>query len=292
MGSTFKLTVCNDSIAKAIFDTSWKEVERIESNISSWLESSEISRINKNAGGSPVVVSEEVYKLLKLSQELHKLSQGAFDLTIKPALKIWDWKIGKIPSNSEIEATRKIIGLDKVILNDSLNTVFLPVKGMQLDLGGIGKGYAAHRLSLLFKDHGISSGAISAGGDLYIVGSDCKNESWNIAIRNPFKSNELVYTLKQTDIAIATSGNYERYFEVDSVRYSHILNPKTCRPIQGVASVTVLAPDPVVADALATALTVMGVQAGLNLVDQLSGVEAIFIQSNGEVFLSKHLVSK
>jgi thiamine biosynthesis lipoprotein len=293
MGSTFKLTLCNvkdnDSLK---FILAWKEIDRIEKLISSWIDSSEISKINNMAGKAAVSVSEEVFKLLKLSQEIYFLTQGAFDLSIKPALKIWNWKSGKVPSGEEVKLAKSLVGFNKIVFTDSVYTVFLPIKGMHLDLGGIGKGYAAYCVAKIWKEQGISAGVINAGGDLYVFGNSCNSNDWNISIRNPLKNNEVIYTLKQTNISVTTSGDYERFFTKDSVKYSHILNPKTCTPVKGITSVTVFSADPVLADALATSLSVMGVTAGLDLINQMDGVDAIMIQSDGRVFFSNQLILK
>lgn len=291
MGSTFKLTLCNVEKSDSLkFAVAWEEIYRIENLISSWIDSSEISRINNMAGISAVRVSKEVFKLLRLSDEIHTLTQGSFDLSVKPALKIWNWKFGKTPSDDEVKLVKSLVGFDKVLFTDSTHSVFLPINGMQLDLGGIGKGYAAFRVAKLWKEHGITSGAINAGGDLYVFGSSCSSDNWNISIRNPFKNNELIYTVNQTNISVATSGDYERFFIDNFITYSHILDPKTCRPIKGITSVTVFSKDPILADALATSLSVMGVKAGLDLVNQMDGIDAIIIKSDGQVFLSNQLL--
>ena len=293
MGSEFKLTLCltnSDSLSNA-FENGWKEIGRVEQLISSWIISSEVSRINQAAGIHSVLVSKELYNLLRYSNEIHQLTQGSFDLTIKPALNIWNWKSGVIPSNKEITKAKKLVGFQNIIFNDSLFSVFLPKKGMLLDLGGIGKGYASWRVAELWKKNGITTGAINAGGDLFVFGKACSKSVWDVSIKNPFKKNEIIYTVKQTNTAIATSGDYERFFEIDSVKYSHILNPQTCKPIKGITSVTVFAYNPTFADALATSISVMGVTVGLDLINQIDGVEAIFILEDGTVYLSDQLKS-
>ena len=293
MGSEFKLTLCltnSDSLSNA-FENGWKEIDRVEQLISSWIISSEVSRINQAAGIHSVLVSKELYNLLRYSNEIHQLTQGSFDLTIKPALNIWNWKSGVIPSNKEITKAKKLVGFQNIIFNDSLFSVFLPKKGMLLDLGGIGKGYASWRVAELWKKNGITTGAINAGGDLFVFGKACSKSVWDVSIKNPFKKNEIIYTVKQTNTAIATSGDYERFFQIDSVKYSHILNPQTCKPIKGITSVTVFAYNPTFADALATSISVMGVTVGLDLINQIDGVEAIFILEDGTVYLSDQLKS-
>ena len=294
MGSDFKLTLCiaDSNLLKKAFGVAWDEIDRVERLISSWIYASEISKINESAGKTPVVLSEELYQLLKFSKEIYLLTQGAYDLSIRPALKIWDWKLGIIPTEKEIEISKNLVGFQNVIFNDSISSVFLPNRGMSLDLGGIGKGYVSWKVAEIWKRMGIMSGAINAGGDLYVFGNSCSYTNWNVSIRNPFKKNEIIYTLRDTDIAIATSGDYERFFEIDSVKYSHIINPKTCKPVKGITSVTVFADNPILADALATSLSVMGVDAGLNLINQIDNVDAIIIQSDGIVFLSDQLKYK
>ncbi len=294
MGSEFQLTLCvtDTSSLNIAFEVGWKEINRVEKLISSWINTSEISKINQAAGIQSVIVSEELFQLLKYSKEIHQITQGAFDLTIKPALKIWDWKSGKVPSDDEIYKAINLVGFQNIIFNDSLHSVFLPLKGMSLDLGGIGKGYASWCVAELWKKNGITSGAINAGGDLFVFGEACSDSSWDVSIRNPFKKNEIIYTVKQTNKAIATSGDYERFFIIDSMKYSHILNPKTCRPVKGTTSVTVFADNPTLADALATALSVVGMKVGLDLINQINGVDAIIIQSDGMVYFSNKLQSE
>lgn len=285
MGSHFSLHLCNGK--EEDFKAAWDEIDRIENSISSWKDSSEISSINRNAGFAPVKVSKEVMDLIVYCMNLHSVTQGAFDISIKPGLKIWDWKKGIVPSDSLLKATQRLVNLNNVVINEDSSTVYLKVKGMSLDLGSIGKGYSAMKVAELWKDRGIESGVINAGGDLYMFGEACDIDLWSIGIKNPFKDNEVIFTSNQTNVSVATSGDYERYFEVDSVRYSHIIDPKTLQPVKGMASVTVFASNPVLADALATALSVLGVEAGKDLINQMEGVEAIIIQHSGKVYYSK-----
>lgn len=288
MGSEFQMTLCeNDTL---LFEDSWRIIDSIENKISSWISTSEINVINENAGKSPVVVSSEVYSLLKLSKNLSRLTQGSFDITVGPAAKLWDWKKGIVPTGDRVDSIRKIIGYEKMELNDSTKSVFLKLPKMRIDLGGIGKGYACEKVIEFWRSKGVVSGVINAGGDLFVLGKNCDNKNWDIAIRNPKFKDQLIYTLNETDIAVATSGDYERYFELDSIRYSHIINPLTCRPESKVTSVTIFSEKAILADALATAVSVLGVEQGLHLINQLEGIEVIIIEEEGTVHFSKGII--
>lgn len=285
MGSLFTIKLCgNDSV---FLKTSWELLTKLETDISSWNDSSEISLINRNAGVKEVKISKSVYELLKLSKSLSSLTQGSFDVTIGPALKIWNWKKAIVPNKFQIDSVRSLVNHELLVLNDSAQTAFLKLKGMRIDLGAIGKGYACEKVVEFWKEKGIQSGAISAGGDIYVLGDHCYGKSWGVSIRDPQKNNEIIYSLKESNISVATSGDYERYFEVDGKKYSHILNPLTCRPASEVTSVTVFSEKAILADALATSLSVMAPENSLHLVNQLEGIEAIIIEHNGEVHFSK-----
>lgn len=290
MGSVFTVDLCGgDSI---YLKESWELLYDLEAQISSWNDSSEVSEINRNAGKKAVVVSQAVYDLLKLSKSISSLTQGSFDVTIGPALQVWNWKKGEIPNELTVDSVKLLVGYEMMELNDSNKSVFLKLPGMRIDLGAVGKGYACEKVLEFWEKKGVKNGVISAGGDLYVKGKNCSGKNWDVAIRHPSEKNNIIYSLKESDISVATSGDYERFFEINSVRYSHILNPRTCYPTKGITSVTIFSDKAILADAFATSLSVMGVDKGIHMIDQMEGIEAIIIETNGEVHFSKGVQNK
>lgn len=286
MGSTFKLKVAGaDLDSDSIFKTSWKLLMDIEEQISSWDSLSLTSTINRNAGLKSIKVPYEYFKLISYCKTISGTTQGAFDITVKPALNIWDWKKGQIPSDSLIESIKGDVGFEFIELNEKDTSVYLNKKGTKLDFGAIGKGYAADKLVKFWKDSfDLTDGLVDAGGDLVRLNN---YDYLLVLIPNPKKPNSVKFELNVAFKSIVTSGEYYRSFEVDSVKYSHIIDPRTCKPTKSdLVSVTVFAPNGTMADALATAISVLGKEAGVNLVNQLPGVEAILISSSGGEFYS------
>ena len=292
MGSDFEITVvaktqleADKQIAIAI-----GEISRIEALISSWKTTSETSNINKNAGASPVKVSEELFSLIQRALQISNLTDGAFDISYASMDKLWkyDGSMTQMPSKEAIKKSVAKVGYQDIIVDPKNSTVFLKNKGMKIGFGAIGKGYAADKAKKLLISNGVSGGIINASGDINSWGSKPSGSSWQVAITNPLNKNKAFAMLPIKD-AVVTSGNYEKYVTFNSRRYSHIIDPRTGYPSQGIISVTVFAPKAELADALATSVFVMGVETGIDRINQLKAVECIIITDTGTIITSNNL---
>jgi thiamine biosynthesis lipoprotein len=292
MGSDFEITVvaktqleADKQIAIAI-----GEISRIEALISSWKTTSETSNINKNAGVNPVKVSEELFSLIQRALQISNLTDGAFDISYASMDKLWkyDGSMTQMPSKEAIKKSVAKVGYQDIIVDPKNSTVFLKNKGMKIGFGAIGKGYAADKAKKLLISNGVSGGIINASGDINSWGSKPSGSSWQVAITNPLNKNKAFAMLPIKD-AVVTSGNYEKYVTFNSRRYSHIIDPRTGYPSQGIISVTVFAPKAELADALATSVFVMGVETGIDRINQLKAVECIIITDTGNIITSNNL---
>ena len=293
MGSAFELTVVahDKAEAHAHIATAKNEIERIELLISSWDSNSETSIINQNAGIKPIKVSKELWDLIDRSQQISKITSGAFDLTFAAVDQIWkfDGSDAVMPDADLIQASVSKIGYNQVQLNKEQSTVFLPQKGMKIGFGAIGKGYAADRAKQLLESRGVVGGIINASGDMNTWGTQPDGSPWTIGIVNPMNKEKVFSWFSLEHKAVVTSGNYEKFIRIDGKRYSHIIDPRTGIPSNGIISCTIFASKAELADALATATFVMGVESGLFLIDQLPNTEAILIDDKGIIHRSKNI---
>ncbi|WP_373297423.1 FAD:protein FMN transferase [Aquimarina muelleri] len=293
MGSRFDITVvAEDSVqAKQYINTAIKEIQRIESLISSWSKDSQTSLINNNAGITPIKVDKELFDLISRAIQISKLTDGAFDISYASMDKIWkfDDSMVEIPSNKEIEASVAKVGYSNIILDKDQSTVFLKLKGMKIGFGAIGKGYAADKAKKLLIAIGVDAGIINASGDMNTWGKQPDGSDWKVAITNPLNKNNAFALLPVINKAVVTSGNYEKYVVLGNKRYSHIIDPRTGYPSTGIVSVSVFAPKAELADALATSVFVMGIETGLNRINQLAGVECIIVDEQGKIHTSNHI---
>lgn len=252
------------------------EIKRIEGLLSKYKQNSEIARLNKTG---ILNVSPETLYVIEKSKEFWQASEGAFDITVGPLMDIWGFtdKNFQVPDEAQIKDTLKMVGLEKIIIDKKNNVVKFNVKGIKLDLGAIAKGYAVDCAVKKLKEAGITSCLINAGGQVYCLG-DKFGRPWRVAVKNP-RGTEISNYLELKDKAVATSGDYEQYFNHKGKRYSHILNPKTGYPADsGVVSVTVVASDGLTADALATSIFVLGKEKGLGLARKFSNLEVKIIE--------------
>jgi thiamine biosynthesis lipoprotein len=293
MGSRFDITVvAKDSTEGNIFiDLAVDEVSRIEKLISSWDPESQTSEINRNAGIKPVGVDEELYTLIGRCVELSRLTVGAFDISFASMDKIWkfDGSMTEMPSEENIKTSVAKVGYKNIILDPENLTVFLKLPGMKIGFGAIGKGYAADKAKKLLIENGVQAGIINAAGDMNTWGNQSDGENWQVAITNPLDKNKAFAILPIKEGAVVTSGNYEKYVNFNGIRYSHIVDPRTGYPATGIISATVFAPKAELADALATSVFVMGIEAGLNFIDQLPKIECILIDEKGAIHKSKNI---
>ncbi len=252
-----------------------------------------ISGVNRAAGGEPVKVPEEFIRCLERAKEIGKISGGTMDVTIRPLLDAWKKASaeGRIPSEAERRAALELAGLGKIEINRRESTVRLAVKGMELDLGAIAKGFIVDECIGVLKGLKVESALIEAGGDLFALGPLPDGEPWAIGIRDPLSDNpkSRILTVYISNKAVATSGNYERGFNAGGRRYSHIIDPRwPCMSAEAVPQVTIIAPDCTTADGLATAISVLGVEEGLKLVEGIAGVEALLVTvEDGKMLLHR-----
>lgn len=293
MGCDFEVTVVADDarLGNQYIDMAVEEISRIEKLISSWNANSETTKINNNAGISPVKVNPELYALIERANTISLLTDGAFDISFASVDKLWkfDGTMNQMPDEQIIISSVKLVGYENIVLNSKDTTVFLTKKGMKIGFGAIGKGYAADMAKKLLLEEGVSSGIVNASGDINTWGRQPDGSVWQVAITNPLDKNKAFALLPVTDGAVVTSGSYEKFAMVDGKRYAHIINPKTGYPAEGIISVTIFAPQAELADALATSVFVMGKDVGLSLIDQLPNTECIIVDDNGNLFTSEHI---
>ncbi|MCC7454351.1 MAG: FAD:protein FMN transferase [Crocinitomix sp.] len=293
MGSRFDLTVvaATEAEGNAYIDTAMAEITRIEKLISDWDPTSQTSGINRNAGIRPVKVDKELIDLIQRSIAISKLTDGAFDISYASMDKIWkfDGSMTAMPSPEEIQASVERAGYEKIILDLDSQTVFLSEKGMKIGFGAIGKGYAADKAKQLLMEKGVVAGIMNASGDMNTWGKQPDGTDWMVAITNPMNKDNAFGILPLKQGAVVTSGDYEKFVEFNGVRYGHIINPKTGYPATGIISVTIFAVSAELADALATAVFVLGTEVGLDRINQLPDVECIIVDAQGKIYTSKHI---
>jgi thiamine biosynthesis lipoprotein len=294
MGSRFDITVVaiNEEIGYINIDEAISEIMRIEKLISSWDPDSETSLINKNAGIKPVKVSFELFRLIEKAKTISELTDGAFDISYASMDKIWkfDGSMKYKPTEEEIKRSIEKVGYEKIIVNAKDHTVFLKEKGMKISFGAIGKGYAADKAKELLVSKQVVAGIINASGDLTTWGTKASGEKWLIGIANPLSKDKIFSWLPIVESSVATSGNYEKFVVFDGKKYSHIIDPRTGYPSRGLNSVTIFAKSAELCDALATAVFIMGKEAGLDLINQLGGPEVILVDSNNKIHKSSGII--
>lgn len=293
MGTSVEVIVWGpdrDASEKAV-ERAYAEFERIEKKLSVRRRDSEITQINRSAGSKPVKVDDEIYLLIRESKRFSEMSGGAFDISVQGLGDIWDFdRPGfQAPGPDRAEKGLKRVDYRKIRLNEGDSTVFLEEGGMEISLGGIAKGYAVDRAVGILQESGIKGGIVSAGGDLLAFGRKGNGQVWNVGVRNPRDHKKNICVLPVSNLAVATSGDYERYRMIDGKRVHHIIDPRTGYPSTGCMSATVVAKGAMTADALATAVFVLGPEAGLALLEELPGVEGIVVDSDGRISASKGL---
>ncbi len=294
MGSRFDITVLavDEELGYINIEEAVAEITRIEKMISAWDEDSETAMINRNAGIKPIKVSLELFKLIERSKQISVLTDGAFDISYSSMDKIWkfDGTMKKMPSATEVKNSVSKVGYKKIILDNENQTVFLKQKGMKISFGAIGKGFAADKAKELLVSKLVVGGIINAAGDLSTWGTDVSGKKWIIGIVNPLSTDKIVSWLPVVESSVATSGNYEKYVTFNGKRYSHIIDPRTGYPSSGITQVSVFAKNAELCDALATAVFIMGKDAGLSLINQLGGLEVILFDSENKVHKSSGIL--
>ncbi len=294
MGSRFELTAVATTKQEAwdAINAGIKEIERIELLISSWDENSQTSEINRKAGISSVPVDKELYDLIYRTKKVSQLTEGAFDISFASMDRIWkfDGSMKQMPDGEIIKKAKAKINWQDIILDSEKQTVFLKNKGMRIGFGAIGKGYAANRAKELMRNRkGVKGGVVNASGDLITWGVSNKEEGWVVSITNPKDKEVALGWLQINGLSVVTSGDYERFVEFAGKRYAHIIDPRTGYPTTGIKSVTLICPDAELADALATAVFVLGKEKGLALVNQLKQTDCLIVTDEDEILPSNNL---
>lgn len=291
MGSSFRITI----VAEANRGDSYlaecvAKIHEIESWLSSWQSNSITSQLNIEAGTRPVQVTEEYYQLVKRCLGISELTQGAFDISFNGLGDLYtnDKETHELPDANTLAQRLKHVGFSKIKLLEN-NKIEFTDSLLKIGFGAIGKGYAAEQVKQLMLQQGVTGGVINASGDLTTWGTKLNGESWKVGVPDPDNNEKIMLWLPVDNKAIATSGDYEKHFLHNGKRYSHIINPRTGMPVVGSRSVSIISDSAELSDALATAVSVLGLDVGMNLVNQLDGVECVFIDINRKLHFSNGL---
>jgi FAD:protein FMN transferase len=295
MGTLVFVTVVAEDVpaAQRAAEAALKEIRRLEELLSTWIPTSELSRLNDVAGREPVKVSRDTMHVLMRSLEVAQLTEGGFNIAVGPAVQAWSvTEQSRIPSEEQLDKLFPLVDLSALQLNEAMGTAYLTRTGMRVDVGGIGKGFAADRAVEAMQVAGATAGVVALSGDIKTFGRMPDGEAFLFGIQHPRKETAVLATIELHDEAISTAGDYERFFERAGVRYHHILDPRTLQPARECQSVTVIAKDGVMADGLDTGIFVMGPKRGMELVERLPDVEAVIIDRDGSILVSSGLKSR
>ena len=290
MGTAVSVELWADdaSTAQAAIDAVMQEMVHIDQTMSPFIETSELSLINREAVAHPVKISAEMFFLLKTSLHYAQISNGAFDISFASLGYLYDYRKHIEPSKEQIASHLDAIDYRSIVLDEKARTVHFLKPGMRIDLGGIAKGYSVDRGAEILLARGIKNAIVTAGGDSRIIG-DRRGRPWMVGIKDPRMKDKEVVVLPLADTALSTSGDYERYFMDGERRVHHLINPRTGKAATGVRSVSVIAPRGIDTDALTKPLFILGVERGMQIIDRIPGVDAIVIDYQGQMFYSKNL---
>ncbi|MBX3240223.1 MAG: FAD:protein FMN transferase [Chitinophagaceae bacterium] len=287
MGSVFEITVADtDSVsAGKNIHLVIEEITRIENLISEWRPWTQVSEVNRNAGIQPVTVDRELFDLTQRALRYSHMSDGAFDISIAAMDRIWkfDGTMTEVPDRETIRRSVDRVGYEYIELDSIRSTIYLSRPGMKIGFGSIGKGYAADKGRVLMQSRGVQAGIVNASGDIATWGEQPGNKPWRIGVDHPFKPHKMIRILQLRKGAVATSGSYRQYAEIDGTHYSHIINPKTGYPSTGLISVTVYGPSAEFANALSTSVMVLGKKKGRKLLRRFREYRYILVSDSGRV---------
>ncbi|MCD0468710.1 FAD:protein FMN transferase [Flavobacterium sp. JAS] len=294
MGNNFTITVVahNEKLGNENINLAIEEIRRIEKLLTTYKEDSQTNLINENAGIKPVKVDKEVFSLIERCIGISRITQGAFDISygsLDKSLWNFDKTMTSLPDALTAKKMVHLIDYRNIILDKEDTTIFLKEKGMRIGFGGIGKGYAAEMAKQLLLKNNVQSGIINASGDLSAWGLQPNGTKWTIGVADPDSPNAAFSYMEISNKAVATSGNYEKFVTINEKKYSHTIDPKTGLPITGIKSVTIIASNAEFADAMATPIAVMGIKAGLYLIDQIPDLYCIIIDDNNKIYTSKNI---
>ena len=278
----------NNETGQDAVDAVFKEVARIDNLMSTYIEDSEMSAINRDAAKNPVEVSDELFTLILRSLDISVLTRGAFDITYDSVGQHYDFREGRRPDEDTISEELPRLNYRLVEPNRAASTIRFTQTGVRINLGGIAKGYAVERGIDVVRQFGVAHARVTAGGDSRLLG-DRRGQPWMVGVQDPRDSTQVAVTIPLENEAISTSGDYERFFEEEGERYHHIIEPSTGQPAGEVHSSTIIGPDAVLTDALSTSVFVMGVDQGLRLIATLPDYEGIVIDADGQMFYSDGL---
>ena len=295
MGNHFEITVVgdNEQWANEKIELGVKEIQRIEKLLTTYGADSETNRINENAGVVPVTVSKETIALIARAIKISNVTQGAFDLTygsVDKSLWNFDTTMTVLPTKEVAKKSVRLINYKNIIIDSDHSTVFLKEKGMRIGFGGIGKGYAAECAKRIMQEAGVISAVVNASGDLTTWGTQPNGDKWTIGIVHPEMADTVFSYMSISGLSVATSGNYEKFVVIDGKKYSHTINPKTGLPVTGIKSVTIVSTNAEVADAMATPVMIMGIHAGLDMINQITDIEAIVIDDDNKLYATKNIL--
>ena len=300
MGTVVEITVMggDPSSYDTAVEAAFEEIKRLEEIFSNYKPQSDVSRVSKNAGKGPVKVSPETIEVIEKALFAAQMSKGAFDPTIGVLGNVWGFsgEKGVLPQKGELERLLPLVNYREIYFDREKTTAGLKKKGTALNLGGIAKGFIVSKAADTLKSKGVTKGIIRAGGDLTVFkkegGGEGGGEPFIIGIQDPRDKDRLIGEAYVSEGAVATSGDYERFFIKEGVRYHHILNPRTGYPAPGTQSATVIAKDATLADAISTAVFVMGRDEGMALMERLPDVEGVIVDSEGKVSVSSGFKGK
>jgi len=290
MGTRIYVQLWADDQAKGAdaIDAVMSEMRRIDDLMSHYKPDSEISKINQLANSQPVQVDKELFDLIKLSTHYSQITEGAFDITYASVGFLYDFPKHVHPTEAQIKSALPAVNWRNMLLDEAHHTVRFEHPGMRIDLGGIGKGYAVDRCIDILKARGITHAVVTAGGDSRILG-DHMGRPWLVAIRHPDDPSKVVTRIPLSDTAMSTSGDYERYFDEDGVRYHHIIDPHTGHSASKVRSATILAPTATQTDGMSKTAFVLGAEKALEIINRMPEYDAVFITPEGKVLYSNGL---
>ncbi len=301
MGTVFEVTIytADKYIAEKTFNDVFQELNRLDYLMSNYKKESVLSQLNKNASSGSADCNKELANVIEQSLQYSKITDGAFDITIGPLMKKWGFfkKQGRIPGKEELESVLESVSYKNIIIEEkaikslaknpvTVKTVYFKNAGTEIDLGGIGKGYAVDMAARVLKQNGINSALINFAGNIYAFGTPPEKDSWVIGLQHPRESEGLLGSFEIKNKAVSTSGDYEKFFTIEGKRYSHIIDPRTGYPVEGIVSVTIVTGNAARADALSTGVFVLGLEKGMDLIEQLQDVEGIIIYEDADSKLS------
>lgn len=295
MGTLVTITAVSEDehIAQAAANSAFAEIRRLEGLLSTWIPTSELSRVNAAAGSAAVPVSPETLAVVQYSLQTAELTDGGFNIAIGPAVEAWSvTERQHVPTEVELQQLIPLVDLQGIHVDVSKQTVSLDRAGMRIDIGGIGKGYAADRAVEVMRKAGATAGVVALSGDIKTFGQLPDGHGFPVGIQHPRNEGAILVWIELQDEAISTAGDYERSFERNGIRYHHILDPRTLQPARGCQSVTVIAREGVWADGLDTGIFVMGPERGMELVEHLVDVEAIIVDAEGRMLVSSGLKNR